>query len=124
MSRNNVLIVPGWSGSGPAHWQTIWEQNHPEYLRVAQSDWRSVHRPDWVQALDRSIRSVSGNVTLVAHSLGCLTVAWWAATGECCSKVQGAMLVAPPDLHSAPGALPALDSFTPTPLGRLPFPSL
>ena len=81
MSRNKVLIVPGWYGSGPAHWQTIWEQNHPEYLRVAQNDWRSVHRPDWVQALDRAVRSASGDVILVAHSLGCLAVAWWAATG-------------------------------------------
>ena len=34
------------------------------------------------------------------------------------------MLVAPPDLNSAPGTLPALASFTPTPLFRLPFPSL
>jgi predicted alpha/beta hydrolase family esterase len=34
------------------------------------------------------------------------------------------MLVAPPDLNSAPGTLPALASFTPTPLVRLPFASL
>jgi predicted alpha/beta hydrolase family esterase len=75
--------------------------------------------------LDHAIRSVSGNVILVAHSLGCLTVAWWAATAVGSSgKVQGAMLVAPPDLETAPGTLPALASFTPTPLGRFPFPSL
>jgi hypothetical protein len=30
------------------------------------------------------------------------------------------MLVAPPDLNSAPGTLPALDSFTPLPPDRLP----
>ena len=29
-----ILIVPGWSGSGPSHWQTIWEREHPEYRRV------------------------------------------------------------------------------------------
>jgi hypothetical protein len=34
------------------------------------------------------------------------------------------MLVAPPDLNLASGALPALASFTPLPLARLPFPSL
>jgi predicted alpha/beta hydrolase family esterase len=76
MSRDKVLIVPGWSGSGSAHWQTIWEQNHPEYIRVNQQDWRSVQRPDWVQTLDRAVDSVSGNVALVAHSQGCLAVAW------------------------------------------------
>ena len=32
--------------------------------------------------------------------------------------------MAPPDLDSAPGALPALASFTPLPQARLPFPSL
>ena len=125
MSRNKVLIVPGWCGSGPAHWQTIWEQNHPEYIRVSQKDWRSVHRPDWVETLDRAVASVSGNVILVAHSLGCLAVTWWATTRpRNAGKVRGAMLVAPPDLHSAPGTLPALASFTPTPLVRLPFASL
>jgi len=125
MSRSKVLMVPGWHGSGPAHWQTIWEQNHPEYVRVTQKDWRSVHRPDWVQALDRAVLSISGDVVLAAHSLGCLAVAWWAATRAGSSgRVRGAMLVAPPDLNSAPGTLPALASFTPTPLVRLPFPSL
>ena len=37
MSRSNIVIVPGWNGSGPAHWQTIWERDHPEYVRVTQS---------------------------------------------------------------------------------------
>jgi predicted alpha/beta hydrolase family esterase len=124
MSRNHVLIVPGWYGSGPAHWQTIWERNHPEYVRVTQNDWRTVHRSDWVQALDRAISSLPGNVLLVAHSLGCLVVAWWAAQAGRSGQVQGAMLVAPPDLSSAPGTLPALASFTPLPLDPLPFPSL
>jgi len=67
----------------------------------------------------------SGNVCLVAHSLGCLAVVWWAASRtDCARRVDGAVLVAPPDLSSAPGALPALSSFTPLPLARLPFPSL
>jgi hypothetical protein len=118
-------MVPGWNGSGPTHWQTIWEWNHPEYVRVSQNDWRTVHRPDWVQALDRAILSLSGNVVLVAHSLGCLAVAWWAAAQDGrVRRVEGAMLVAPPDLSSAPGTLPALASFTPLPLAPLPFRSL
>jgi predicted alpha/beta hydrolase family esterase len=103
----------------------MWEQDHPEYVRVAQRDWRSVHRPDWVLALDQTVLSLSGDVVLVAHSLGCLAVAWWAAArADCARWVRGAMLVAPPDLSSAPGRLPALASFTPPPLTPLPFPSL
>jgi uncharacterized protein len=119
-----VVIVPGWMGSGPLHWQTYWEQKHPDYRRVALDDWRNVHREDWVVALDNSLRSLSGDVVLVAHSLGCLAVAWWAASVASVGVVQAAMLVAPPDLASAPGCLPALSSFTPLPQRKLPFPSL
>jgi uncharacterized protein len=121
----SVVIVPGWHGSGPAHWQTVWEQNHPEYVRVAQRDWCSVHCADWVMAVDRPVVSSPGEAVLVAHSLGCLAVAWWASVRTDRSRwVQGAMLVAPPDLSSATGTLPALSSFTPSPLARLPFRSL
>jgi predicted alpha/beta hydrolase family esterase len=112
-------------GSGPKHWQTYWEQKHLDYRRLALADWRNVHREDWVRALDASLRSLSGDVVLVAHSLGCLAVAWWAAADSPgVRRIQAAMLVAPPDLASAPGCLPALSSFTPVPPRKLPFPSL
>jgi hypothetical protein len=125
MPGNHVVILPGWNGSGPTHWQTLWELNHPEYVRVAVGDWRSVHCSDWVLALDRTVLALSGNAILVAHSLGCLAVAWWASSRTGCRRwVKGAMLVAPPDLSAAAGALPALASFTPLPVARLPFPSL
>ena len=120
-----VLTVPGWSGSGPSHWQTIWEREHPEYRRVEQRNWHNVYRPEWVAGLEQAVLSVSGDVVLVAHSLGCLAVAWWAATPGCAwRRVQGAMLVAAPDLPSCPGSLPALASFTPAPRSPLPFPSV
>lgn len=84
-----------------------------------------MHRSDWVRAVDRTVAPLFGSVVLVAHSLGCLAVAWWASVRpDCARRVQGAMLVAPPDLNSAPGTLPALASFTPLPPTRLPFPSL
>ena len=120
-----ILMVPGWSGSGPSHWQTLWERQHPEYRRVEQRNWQNVYRPEWVARLEQAVLSVSGDVVLVAHSLGCLAVAWWAATRGCAwRRVEGAMLVAPPDLLSSPGALPALASFTPVPRNPLRFPSV
>jgi len=120
-----VLIVPGWMGSGPQHWQTYWEQRHPEYRRMALSDWRNVHRQDWVRAVEMAVLSAGDGVVLVAHSLGCLATIWWAASGfAVAGRIHAAMLVAPPDLCSAPGCLPALTSFTPVPPLRLPFPSL
>jgi predicted alpha/beta hydrolase family esterase len=120
-----VVTVPGWMGSGPAHWQTLWEEKHPDYRRVVQRDWRSVRLADWVLALDETISFLERNVVLVAHSLGCLSVAAWAAANlPGIRLVAGAMLVAPPDLATAPGCLPALSNFVPVPAGRLPFPSL
>jgi predicted alpha/beta hydrolase family esterase len=75
--------------------------------------------------LDRTVSSLSEKAILVAHSLGCLAVAWWAAgQPDCGQLVRGAMLVSPPDLDSAPGCLPALASFTRLAPARLPFPSL
>ena len=107
-----VLIVPGWMGSGPQHWQTYWEQRHPEYRRMALSDWRNVHRQDWVRAVEMAVLSAGDGVVLVAHSLGCLATIWWAASGfAVAGRIHAAMLVAPPDLCSAPGCLPALPSF-------------
>src|ERR1019366_167567 len=95
-----ILIVPGWSGSGPSHWQTIWEREHPEYRRVEQRNWHNVYRPEWGAGLEQAVLSVSGDVVLVAHSLGCLAVAWWAATRGCAwRRVEGAMLVAPPTVQ-------------------------
>ena len=35
-----VLTVPGWSGSGPGHWQTIWERKNG-HERLSQRDWQN-----------------------------------------------------------------------------------
>jgi uncharacterized protein len=65
-----VLIVPGWQGSGPDHWQSDWQSRHPEFERVEQRDWYNVDLEEWVAALHGSIVSSQEPVVLVAHSLG------------------------------------------------------
>jgi predicted alpha/beta hydrolase family esterase len=125
MADTTIIMVPGWSGSGPEHWQSIWEREHSGYRRVEMRNWQSVERADWVGAVERTLADVSGAVVLVAHSLGCLSVAWWAARQRgAATRVIGAMLVAPPNLASSPGLLPALESFASPPALALPFPSL
>ena len=77
----DVFTVPGYTGSGPRHWQTLWEQLDRDYRRVEQDDWNDP-RPDvWVGRLDRAITGSSKPVVLLAHSLGCLTVVHWVARG-------------------------------------------
>lgn len=64
-----------------------------------------------------------GDAVLVAHSLGCLMVAAWAAHSRHTARVRGALLVAPGDAEQE--ALRAvLPSWSPIVRERLPFPAV
>lgn len=117
-----VLMVPGFTGSGPGHWQSLWRRNHPEYRRVEQRDWDHPEPVEWVAALDRAVRETPGRVVLVGHSLGCVTIARWARTSDV-GRIGAVMLVAPSDVE-APSAPSEVRGFAPIPLDRLPFPTL
>jgi len=116
-----VLILPGWLNSGPKHWQSLWERDHPEFRRVQQKDWETPKREDWVATLDAAIAACSAPPVLVAHSLGCTTIAYWATQHS--RPVHAALLVAPTDLERAE-APEALHNFRPIPMKKLPFPSI
>ncbi len=120
-----VLTVPGLAGSGPAHWQTLWEETCPDTTRVELGMWNAPHRNAWVTRLDQAIRAAEKPVVLAAHSLGCLAVAWWAelASQPFGWPVAGALLVAPADVDRD-AAHPDLRAFAPTPRKLLPFPSI
>jgi hypothetical protein len=114
-----VLIVPGWTNSGPEHWQTLWERADPRrFHRVEQRDWDEPQLDEWVHALDAAIAAEPAPPVLAAHSLGCIAIAHWAATSA--RPVAGALLVAPPDVER--GDMPdAVRNFAPVPLRPLPF---
>jgi predicted alpha/beta hydrolase family esterase len=116
-----VLLVPGLGNSGSQHWQTKWAE-HYRYPRVEQHDWEQPVCTDWVQALHEAIGQVNGEVILVAHSLGCSTVAHWAKQFPQ-GAVVGALLVAPADVDR-PDFPPEVTGFAPMPLQPLPFPSM
>jgi predicted alpha/beta hydrolase family esterase len=118
----SVMTVPGLWGSGPQHWQTHWEREHPDWRRVQQRDWDHPDRAAWVAGLDEAVRSSASPVVLAAHSLGCCLVAQWVADrgGD---GVAGAFLVAPSDVE-APDYPIEGRSFATMPLVRLPFPSV
>ena len=73
-----TLLVPGLHDSGPGHWQTLWETSRPDARRVELGMWDDPHRNTWVNQLNLAIHRANRPVVLVAHSLGCLAVAWWA----------------------------------------------
>ena len=120
-----ILTVPGLGGSGPSHWQTLWESARPDTVRVELGMWHTPHRNAWVTKLDQAIRQAKAPVILAAHSLGCLAVAWWAEmTRQPYGwPVAGALRVAPADVDR-PDACAELATFGPTPTAPLPFPSI
>ena len=126
LRKTHVLTVPGLDGSGPEHWQTLWERRLERCERVQMGDWAYPDRSKWIRRLDREIRSSPAAVLIAAHSLGCLTVAWWAKERWSLGnqeRVIGALLVAPPDVERGK-ASERMASFCPIPREPLPFPTL
>jgi len=121
----HILLIPGLHDSGPEHWQSRWLDELPQTQRVELGQWDDPERNLWVNRLNLAIHKAVGPVVLVAHSLGCHAVAWWAEYEQPLrgDKVVGALLVAPPDVEGA-GADPRLRRFGPLIQGRLPFRSL
>lgn len=119
----NFLTIPGLASSGPRHWQTIWEKQYPDiFTRVEQDNWDLPVRKDWVEKLQNYVQQLSKPTVLVAHSLGCLTVAHWAEK-YFSTFVKGALLVAPADAELSE-RLSFVEGFSPVPKITLPFDTL
>lgn len=116
-----VLMVPGYTGSGPQHWQSLWEEAIPEARRVEQRDWDRPDVIEWPRAIDAAVRGAHRPVVLVAHSCGVTAVALWARSRS--AEVAGAFLVAPADPASG-AADRNVRAFGPVPLELLPFRSV
>ncbi|SOZ52511.1 conserved hypothetical protein, Alpha/Beta hydrolase family of unknown function, DUF1234 [Cupriavidus taiwanensis] len=114
-----VLTVPGLHGSGPAHWQSRWEQQFPDWQRIEQHDWSRPSLPLWAERVSEGVmrarRVAARGAVLVAHSFGCLATLRQAALDPV--GIAGALLVAPadPDKFGVAALLPTY---------RLPFPTI
>ncbi len=117
-----ILIVPGYTNSGPDHWQTRWEQKLSTARRVEQEQWSKPERDVWVDKLIDEVNKATKPVVLVAHSLGVATVIH--AIPEIKDKVIGAFFVAPPDVQNEKIRPKHLMTFGPYPKEKLPFPTL
>ena len=92
-----VLLVPGIGNSGPTHWQSLWEARYSNVLRLQQQDWEHPVCDAWAEVLELAVRQCAEPPIVVAHSLGCLVVARWAAHSA--QAIHAALLVAVPGLH-------------------------
>jgi len=121
MEYSKVLILPGWQGSGPLHWQMRWVEKYG-YQVVEQSDWMRPLRGDWLARLEDVVSDMRAPVYLVAHSLGCIQVAAWANISTQVHKVKAALLVAPSDVEAQP-MKEVFNSWRPISLKKMPFQS-
>ncbi|AOY00754.1 alpha/beta hydrolase [Jeongeupia sp. USM3] len=117
---NSIVVVPGWRDSGPAHWQSRWCRQYPAMARVVQHDWDVPSARDWVDGLETTVARAPGQVIIVAHSLGCVTLGHWAVLSRHAARVASALLVAPADVarEEAPASFA---TFLPLPAAKLPF---
>ncbi|WP_455477607.1 RBBP9/YdeN family alpha/beta hydrolase [Bartonella sp. B41] len=118
----DILIVPGYKGSGSEHWQTRWEQKLSTARRVKQDDWSKPVCEDWVNKVEIAIAQAQRPVAIIAHSLGVPTSLH--ASIQNTKKVCCAFLVAPPDITNKKIRQKHLETFGPYNRKKLLFPSV
>lgn len=128
-----VLIVPGLRDKAPAHWQT-WLHQALEAEGFAVASVPPMGRDNLdlqtrLDTIDEVVESFNGPAFAVAHSAGCSMLAHWAGQSALTARIEGALLIAPPDLNTPmPEAYPRLEALRdggwyPLPTRKLPFPS-
>ncbi len=115
MGRASYLILHGYQGSGPGHWQT-WlagrlratdaQVSYPDLPDADQPQLRS-----WLEALDGELDALASPPVVLCHSLACLLWLHHAAAGG--RPAERVLLVAPPSPESE---LEPLQSFLGAPL--------
>src|SRR3954454_6180687 len=111
MGRPEYLILHGYQGSGPGHWQA-WLAGR---LQATDATVRFPDLPDadaprlaaWLETLEREVTEGAG---VICHSLACLL--WMHHLAREGRAAQRVLLVAPP---SRAGAPEVLHSFFPVP---------
>lgn len=113
-----TVVLSGWQGSGPGHWQTWLEEQSAadgrHTLRPAFADLDHPDLRDWLTSLRGCLAELpGGGFDVVAHSLGAVLWLHQVCSGDDAPRPGRVLLVAPP----SPGtAVPELAPFFPPPL--------
>ena len=119
----DILILPGYAGSGEEHWQTRWAGRLKTARVLEQADWFEPEPEAWRARIAEAVATAVRPVVLIAHSLG-VVAAVQAAPLFPAGTVRGAVLVALPDIESRNDLPASVRAFAPLPHGSLAFPSL
>ncbi|WP_426670753.1 RBBP9/YdeN family alpha/beta hydrolase [Mucilaginibacter sp. McL0603] len=121
MFKSTILTLPGIGGSGPQHWQSLWEKEYG-FIRIEQKEWDTPDRADWVANIQNAVSKYDPiDIILVGHSAVCGAIIEW--TRQYQTEIKGALLVAPADPEADTFPTGAV-GFKPMPLINLPFPSI
>ena len=120
-----LIYLPGLGGGSPQHWYSLWQHKFGG-VRAEQDDWDMPTPEVWAARLQATIEATPGDLVLVGHSSGSLTIVHWARLYGGHARVRGAVIVAPTDAGEADvqAEYPAIAVLAPVPLAPLPFPAL
>ncbi len=118
-----ILIVPGWTNSGPEHWQSRWQSRLPTARRVEQDDWNRPQVSTWVPRIVAAVRQAKAPTVIIAHSCGALA-AVIAAADLRGTALSGLFLVAPPGARIILESEVIDHAFAHPPRDPLPVPSI
>ncbi|MDR2212779.1 MAG: alpha/beta hydrolase [Pseudomonadales bacterium] len=90
---DTLFIIPGFNGSGPAHWQSWTEARLPGAARLHGVNWARPDLNHWVDQAQAQVLQLRRPMWLLAHSFGCLVAATLAAVAP--ELIAGAVFVAP-----------------------------
>jgi uncharacterized protein len=125
-SETDILIVPGYEGAGPIHWQTRMAGKLSTARIVEQGDWTYPSLSDAIGEVAAAVQQATRPIVFVAHSAGATLVAHAIPTLTqlgLTDRLRGGFLVAPPS-ELALAELPNIDpAFALVPRDPLPFPS-
>jgi uncharacterized protein len=125
-SDTDILIIPGYEGAGPVHWQTRMVGKLSTARIVDQPDWLHSNLPIALTQIVNAVEGATRPVVFVAHSLGNLLVAQSVPAlveAGLIDRIKGAYLVAVPTARAL-SELAAVDpAFAEIPRDPLPFPS-
>lgn len=91
--------------------------------RLRVDDWDSPTCVSWVEAIEAQVSCAAGPPVVVAHSIGCLAFAHWAAQHRSRGSIRGALLVAVPD-PDGPKFPARAQGFSLMSLSKFPWPSI
>jgi uncharacterized protein len=126
-SETDILVIPGYNGSGPTHWQARMLAKLSTARIVVQQNWNYPSLDDAIGEIVNTVENAARPIVFVAHSAGNVLVAHAMPTLLQCGladRVKGGFLVAVPS-EVALAELPNIDpAFAAVPRAPLPFPSV